>query len=651
MFCKRFSILFSIVTCIFFVNQPEASGIPLTIIHTNDLHSHFLGFSPNRDYSPLQVGDDKTLGGWARIKTVINRVKKERQNPVLVLDAGDFLMGSLFHMVSREEGLELRLMKKMGYDVITFGNHEFDLNPKGLSRILRSAIMKDGLPSIVASNIVFSDSDQRDDDLQKIFQEGYVKPYLVMEKEGVKIGFFGLVGEDAESVAPFASPVKFSDMIVTAKKMVKKLREIEKVDMVICLSHSGLSKDVEKSEDVILAQQVPGINIIISGHTHTKMKEPLVVDNTIIVQSWAYGQNVGVLDVDFKEHQVKLSKYKVITVDDTIPGDIEINDQIESYKQMINQQVLSKYNYQFDQVLVETDFDLRIKEDESNLGNLITDATRWAADKQEYDKSDPLSRVMITVQSNGVIRDHLLKGKTGLVTVSDLFRTVPLGIGSDGSMSYPLVAFYINAAEIKKAMEVLTTIYPLKGSDYFLQYSGVKMTYNPNRMLFDRVTEIQIQNEDGTYVPLNTSESNPRLYKIVSNIYNSTFLKIIGQFTSGILTIVPKYRSGQPIEDFNDVLIDGDKTIPGIQEIKDWTALMDYVQSFPDTDGDGVANMPERYRKSEGRLIVESSLNPYQLLKGGNKITWLAFGALILLIVIGFTVFYFLGKIIRKKRA
>jgi len=170
-------------------------------------------------------------------------------------------------------------------------------------------------------------------------------------------------------------------------------------------------------------------------------------------------------------------------------------------------------------------------------------------------------------------------------------------------------------------------------------------------MLFDRVTEIQIQNEDGTYVPLNTSESNPRLYKIVSNIYNSTFLKIIGQFTSGILTIVPKYRSGQPIEDFNDVLIDGDKTIPGIQEIKDWTALMDYVQSFPDTDGDGVANMPERYRKSEGRLIVESSLNPYQLLKGGNKITWLAFGALILLIVIGFTVFYFLGKIIRKKRA
>lgn len=650
MFYKRFLILIFIITWSLCTIQIEASETALTIIHTNDLHSHFLGFSPNKDYSPLQVGNDKTVGGWARIKTIIDTVKQERQNPVLVLDAGDFLMGSLFHMLCREEALELVLMKKMGYDVLTLGNHEFDLTPKGLSRILMSALIKDALPHIVSSNVVFNRSDQRDDSLQEIFLQGNVKQYLVMTKNDIKIGFFGLMGENAESVSPFASPVNFSDMITSAQKMVKKLLDVEKVDIVICLSHSGLNKDPEKSEDVLLAQQVPGINIIISGHTHTKMEAPLIIGDTIIVQSWAYGQQVGILDVNVNDQQVKLDKYKVVDIDDKIPGDVEINEMIDGFKQLINQQILKQYNYEFDQVLAETDFDLMTKQDETNLGNLITDAIRWAVDKQEYDASDPLSRVNISVQSNGLIRDHLLKGKTGMITVSDLFRTVPLGIGSDNTMSYPLVAFYINGAEVKKTMEVITTIYPLKGEDYFLQYSGVKMTYNPNRMLFDRVTDIQIENEDGTYSPLDTSDSNPRLYKIVSNIYNSTFLKIIGQFTSGILTIVPKYKSGKPIEDLDDIRVDADKSMSGIQEMKDWTALMDYVQNFPDTDGNGVSNIPEKYRENGSRLTVEASLNPYHLLKGGNKITWLAVGAVILLLAIGFAIVYFLVKIVRKSR-
>ena len=103
----------------------------LTLLHTNDLHSHFLGLSPNIDYTPLRTGDDSTVGGWARIATAIRSEKSKRTNPTLVLDAGDFLMGSLFHMVAREEGLELRLMKEMGYDVTTFGNHEFDLTSVG----------------------------------------------------------------------------------------------------------------------------------------------------------------------------------------------------------------------------------------------------------------------------------------------------------------------------------------------------------------------------------------------------------------------------------------------------------------------------------------------------------------------------------------
>lgn len=642
------------LTLVFFIINFSSIGYSaetrLTILHTNDLHSHFMGFSPNGDYSPQVTGNDKTIGGWARIATVIKSTKAKRNNPFLVLDAGDFLMGSLFHMVSREEALELELMEKMGYDLTTLGNHEFDLKPEGLARIIESAAAKEKMPQIVASNIIFDQTDEKDDRLEKLFKQGVVKPYVVMQKGELKIGFFGLVGEDAADVAPFASPVKFGDPIESAQKMVKLLREKEQVDLVICLSHSGLMDDESKSEDVQLAINVSGIDIIISGHTHTVLPKPIVQNNTIIVQAWAYGKQVGVLDVIVNPDGVKLENYEIVSIDDTIKGDVEITGMIDSAMQLVNQEVLNPYNLEFDQVLVETDFDLRLQIDESNLGNLLTDSTRWAVDKAEYNSDDPMSRVAVAIQSNGVIRDDIMKGSTGLVTVSDLFRVVPLGIGWDGSLSYPLVSFYVNASELKKACEILTTVYPMKNSDYFLQLSGLKITYNFNRMFFDRVTDILIEDENGNYQPLDCSDANNKLYKVVSNIYNATFLKVIGSFTNSILTIVPKDMKGNPIEEFTTVRVDGDKDKDGIQEIKDWTALMGYVQSFKDKDGDGVPEIPEKYRHTEGRQIRETSINPYKLLAGGNYLTWIAFASIILVLGLVILIIYVPIRILKKRK-
>jgi len=622
----------------------------LTILHTNDLHSHFLGFSPNGDYSPLVTGNDKTIGGWARIATVIKSEKRKTNNPFLVLDAGDFLMGSLFHMVSREEALELELMGKMGYDLTTLGNHEFDLKPEGLARIIESAVAKGKMPQIVASNTIFDQTNEKDDRLKKLFKQGKVKSYVVMKKGELKIGFFGLMGKDAADVAPFASPVKFGDPIEYSQKMVRVLREKEQVDLVICLSHSGLMSDESKSEDVQLAKNVSGIDIIISGHTHTALPKPIIQNNTIIVQASAYGKQVGVLDVIVNPDGVKVENYKIVSIDDTIKGDVEITGMIDSAMQLINQKVLQQYNLKFDQVLVETDFDLNLKIDESNLGNLLTDSMRWAVDKAEYNPDDPMTRVNVTIQSNGVIRDDIMKGSTGLVTVSDLFRVVPLGIGWDGSLSYPLVAFYVTASELKKAFEILTTVYPMKNSDYFLQLSGVKINYNPNRMFFDRVTDISMEDENGKYQPLDYSDANNRLYKVASNIYNATFLKVIGGFTNNILTIVPKDRKGNPIEEFTTVRVDGDRDKEGIQEIKDWTALMGYVQSFKDTDSDGIPEIPEKYRHSEGRQTKDTSLNPYKLLAGGNYLTWIAFAAIMLGLALVVLIIYVPIRIIKKKK-
>ena len=187
----------------------------ITIIHTNDLHSHILGFSPVIDYRPDITGGDATKGGWARVATVLKQEKEKRNHPVLVLDSGDFLMGSLFHMLAREEAMELGLMKDMGYDALTLGNHEFDLRPKGLARILHAAAARGGMPPVVFSNAVFSKESDEDDALEEAFKKGMVKPYLVLGKGGMKIGIFGIMGKDAAEKSPFASPVKFRDPVET----------------------------------------------------------------------------------------------------------------------------------------------------------------------------------------------------------------------------------------------------------------------------------------------------------------------------------------------------------------------------------------------------------------------------------------------------
>lgn len=632
----------------------------LTILHTNDLHSHLLGLSPNIDYTPLRTRDDSTLGGWSRIAAVIKSEKTKRTNPTLVLDTGDFLMGSLFHMVAREEGLELRLMKEMGYDVVTLGNHEFDLMPRGLARILTSASQKGGMPEVVFSSAIFSKENSEDDTLEEVFGRGLVKPYIIKEIQGIRVGLFGILGKDAAEVSPFARPVKFRDPIDTSREMVKILREKEKVDIVICLSHSGIRKKKSLSEDDRLVREVPGIDIIVSGHTHTMLKDPLIVDKTIIVQSGAHGKYVGILDVAYQKGGVKLKGYRLVDIDDTIKGDEGIQKRIESHIGLVNEKILKEVHLSFYQVLAKTDFDMKLLEDESNLGNLIADSIRWAANRVDYDKENPITKVVIAIESNGAIREDLLRGKTGNIAVCDLFRTIPLGISrGDDSMGYPLITCYLHAHEIKKILEVVTSIYPRKGNKYFLQVSGLKFKYNSNRVIFDRVTDIRIGNEEEGYQPLDYSESNKTLYRVAANIYNATFLNFVGRFTYGILDIVPKDRNGNPVatnipkgNPFDLLLslrVDTDKKKPGIQEIKEWVCLMEYVKSFPDKNGDEIPDIPEKYRGKLGRIIREPSWNPVSLLSRGTYVTWIAFGVVVVLIfIVGLGVYLF-GKKMRKR--
>ena len=623
-----------------------ATSTGITIIHTNDLHSHLLGFSPTIDFTPQTLNDDKTVGGWARIATFIKKVKNVRNNPVYVVDAGDFLMGTLFHITVRETGFELNLLKRMGVDITTIGNHEFDVRPEGLARILTAAIKNGGIPEILNANTIFSPESDEDNGLEKFFLNKTIKPYAIKDQNGIKVGFFGLIGRDAAEVAPFAKPLTFRDPIEEARNMVQILREKEQVDVVVMLSHCGIWEKESISEDEIIAKEVAGIDIIVSGHTPQRLDEPLKVNDTLILHTGAYGTHVGVLDISIENGRVKMVDYKLVPIDDSIPADPDIQERIDDYMGYIDKNVLEKENLSFNKVIARTDFDLWEVPAESNMGDLVTDSLRWYVDKHEADFSDPSTRVDFAVETNGCIRDNLLAGKTGNLTVGDVFSVFPLGIGKDDTMCYPLVSFYVYGWELKDTMEILTSVAPIKGNNFILQVSGLKFVYNPNRMIFDRVTEIHIGDEKTGYKPLDYSKKNRKLYKVAVNIYNATLLSLVKKFTKGILEITPKDKEGNPIGDLKLARVDKDKNQPGVQELKEWLGIMKFLQSFPDKDGDGISDVPDKYRTPQGRIIKASSWNPVNLMSRASGITWMAFSVLVIIVgVIGWIAVFVYKKI------
>ena len=236
-----------------------ANSQKLVILHTNDMHSMLTGFGPESEYSPLTLNDDATRGGFARLATIYKQEKQENPESTLIVDAGDFLMGTIFHASEPETAFQISLMKQIGYDVLTFGNHEFDFGPEFLAKILNTANANNAKLPFVASNIEFSTTSKRDDGLEELFKNGTIKPYRIIEKNGLKIGIIGIMGVDADDVAPNAKPVIFTNQVKAVKKLTTLLKTEKKVDIVICLSHSGFYPDGKggyEGEDLELAKKV-----------------------------------------------------------------------------------------------------------------------------------------------------------------------------------------------------------------------------------------------------------------------------------------------------------------------------------------------------------------------------------------------------------
>ena len=274
----------------------EKTTKQITILHTNDVHSHIEPFKNNHYKYPNQ-------GGVARRAILVEEIRKENPN-TLLLDAGDIFQGTPYFNFYGGE-LEFKLMSMLKYDAATIGNHDFDNSIDGLYAQLPHAKF-----NFISSNY----------DFKNTILDTHVKPYKVFEKDGIKIGVFGLGIELAGLVDPrmFKETI-YLNPVEIAQDMSSILKDDEGCDLVICLSHLGYHYASDKLDDLKLASKTKNIDLIIGGHTHTFLPKPTVTKNSegknvLVNQVGCYGINVGRVDFYFDSDKNKASKGKSIIV-------------------------------------------------------------------------------------------------------------------------------------------------------------------------------------------------------------------------------------------------------------------------------------------------------------------------------------------------
>ncbi|MBQ6824662.1 MAG: bifunctional metallophosphatase/5'-nucleotidase, partial [Clostridia bacterium] len=452
----------------------------ITVLFTHDLHSHLL---------PSAAEDGGEYGGYARLMTAIKQQKALHPDAILV-DGGDFSMGSLFQTAFATSAIELRMMGAMGYDATTFGNHEFDYLPQGLASMLKiAADCGETVPAIVDANYLPTAGDTA---MQAALENYGVKDYILLERGGVYYVLFGIFGLDSHDCAP-NSGMELQDPAKTAQRVVdeavaecKATYQTEPV--VICLSHSGTEDG--KGEDYELAKAVKGIDLIVSGHTHTTLHEPIMVNDTAIVSAGEYGKYLGVVTMTLGTDSAALTDYELIPIDETTEEDPAVAALVEGFKRNVETDYLAPYGMTYDEVLIhntvkfDTVDEVYATQHESTLCNVFSDAYKWAVENATGQPVD------MALTAAGVVRESLPLGD---VTVSDVFNAASLGVGTEGE----LIAVYITGKDLKNAFEVDASVQPLmSGAQLFC--SGVEYSFNTGRMIFNKVDYAMLRRPDGS---------------------------------------------------------------------------------------------------------------------------------------------------------
>ena len=264
----------------------------------------------------------------------------------------------------------------------------------------------------------------------------------------------------------------------------------------------------------------------------------------------------------------------------------------------------------------------------------MADAYTYAVESLDTTDTHPVDMAVVP---SGTIRDTYALGD---ITTENVFNSFSLGIGKDGIPGYPLISIYLTGAELKTAAEIDASI-----SDFMttarLYTDGLYWNYNPNRMILNRVTDVYLCDGNEERVEL----EDDKLYRVVTDFYTSQMLGNVTDMSYGLLPIVPKFADGTPITNYEDAIV----TVEG-QELKAWTAIAKYMESFEDTDGDGIGNVPQKYATQEGRKVVEDSKKIGDLLKNPNKFFFIILAVVLVVILLFVVVIVLIVKCVKKIR-
>jgi 5'-nucleotidase / UDP-sugar diphosphatase len=481
-------LFFSLAMLVSFAPDLQAAEKILTILHVNDSHSHLESFGPkNRDL-------EGSLGGIAKVATVINAETQSAPDAPLLLHAGDIFTGDIFF--NAHGGVpELQLLADMGFDAMTLGDHELDLGPAGLLSALEAAFPPIGNPlaiplpfKILAANlddsawcgvgVLACNEKQIPDSPDLVVKEPIILDSTIVERPGtinrpLKIGIFGMT-------FPGNPAIQSADKIASIALATANSLRTRGADLVICLSHLGIDTD-----RMIAQNYASVIDIIVGGHDHEALMQPISISNstggkTLIVQAGEFYKYVGKLlvsvnipDTGSGPVTVALKNYKLIPVDASISADPAIQNRVNFFKAGIYAEYGDVYGSRIStapRAGIDNVYNPNRPFKDTGAGNLVTDAFR------KHTNAD------IAITANGFISEKL---HGGAIVPADVMRMVPYGADPATGQGFNLVNVRLTGEQIMKGIE-----YSLRATtpyEHGLQVSGMRFTYDPTRPDGDRL--------------------------------------------------------------------------------------------------------------------------------------------------------------------
>lgn len=535
-----------------------------TVIHTNDLHSYVGGIGPDALFTAEQSDEDPVFGHYARLTYKISETKEKldaKREPYILIDAGDFYAGTLFQILGPNEKIpvmpELEFFLYNKYDFSTIGNHEFDAKDIGFYHMLNKVDGKKDNFKILASNLIFNNEKSL---WKKFYQEYkghehnslltnlYIKE-LVKENQKLKVGFIGILGPDGAKVsitnrsdARFVGmndetvKFEFDALYAHLQKLVDKLKNEYNVDVVVMTMHAGTPEDNQ------IAENVNGIDVIISGHTHELYEVPRHLNNTIITQVKCYGNYLGVLPLKWNGKTVELQNnqptYKII--DDKVPVDKKYMKLVDKYIGSINEH-MSRYNYRYDTPIFQAKKSAKRIDGQTHneVGRLVSSAIKKQYNLSKKESEEPID---IFFTSLGLVRADLhLPKKPTPYQFSDTFKFLPLGASADGEPGFPIVTFYLSKKEVRLLINFME-IYKHLSEDFTPVFSD-DLTYSVNKWgipMWNRLKDLKLRG-----LPY---EKWPKYINLATTSYVASYVDKVGPMSYGLVSFNPVDKSGNSVK-------------------------------------------------------------------------------------------------------